>query len=89
MTFCVLIGSWQDVSDSALFVFLPVRYNITGIVAQGRGDAELWTTRLQVNYTQDGVTWLEHYKADGITPLVRYDDVTVTMRMLSSSTDDL
>ena len=63
---------WEGNNDDTLFVHLPVRYSVTGVVTQGGGASGDWVTRYELKYTADGVTWLEHYQDDDSTVMVRH-----------------
>ena len=55
------IGAWctADVDSSPwIQVDLGVSKNVSGIVLQGRADYDRWVTKYMVNYSDDGISWL-------------------------------
>ena len=54
-------------NDGMLIIHWPVLYNITGLVTQQRLDATQYLKTYSLQYTRDGVTWLDHVDDDGNT----------------------
>ena len=54
-------GAWCTTNtDSSpwIQVDLGVSKNVSGIVLQGRADYDRWVTKYMVNYSDDGISWL-------------------------------
>ena len=46
-------------------IFLPTRYNLTGIVTRGDESGALWVSTLKLEYSEEGVLWLGHFYESG------------------------
>ena len=74
---------WAAIDASGfLTIHWPVLYNITGIVTQRSPDTTHYLTAYNLQYTRDGVTWLDHLDSEGnpiIYPALRDYDQKMLM----------